>query len=490
MRLTFSRWAFCILLLRALHAEPQSPGVLAQAEAQGDLRFIHSLFHEVHASAFTQIPPQPPTDLFSGVAGVNLRDFIARVLRYYGHIRVDHTSLGFPPSLAAALKLHLVFFPLPLKFFQGRAYLDCTVEGIPFGAELLELNGHTLPQILERFAQTVPIRETDGTIDDLRLEDSFSYLYYITFGPAQRWRLLVRSGGKQHKVEIAMREDNPLAFARRSLQKPQYQEPIAAFFNTQQRVAILALNTFFPPDKERSTAEAWNSMLYQFHEEARRTNMENLILDLRINRGGVMFLAAVAATWFIEQPVEDKTNSRARARVLPYREWLSRINGMAANEQLIRETEQHLQKEFSDTRVNGYFAPRRGWARYLTLYPVVQRHPFRKVFILVSRATYSAAVFFARLVKLGNPNALLVGEETGSPGDGHSAEILLSYRLPRSGLLLEIPMVAVQFDPVLPGQKPGRGLLPDIVSVQKAEDFVQERDTQLESIHALLSERR
>ena len=100
----------------------------------------------------------------------------------------------------------------------------------------------------------------------------------------------------------------------------------------------------------------------------------------------------------------------------------------------------------------------------------------------MSRATYSAAVNFARLVKLGNANTIIVGEETGSPGDGHSAEILITYRLPHSGLLFEIPLVQVQFNPLLPGQEKSRGIKPDTVSIETPADFLSGRDAQLELV--------
>jgi hypothetical protein len=111
--------------------------------------------------------------------------------------------------------------------------------------------------------------------------------------------------------------------------------------------------------------------------------------------------------------------------------------------------------------------PRRGFE----LTPVQQAHAFKKVYILTGPATYSAAVNFARLVRLGNSNAVIVGEETGSPGDGHSAEILLTYKLPASGLLFEIPLVRVAFAPVVAGQKPARGLCP-ILSSLKARQIL------------------
>jgi hypothetical protein len=90
-------------------------------------------------------------------------------------------------------------------------------------------------------------------------------------------------------------------------------------------------------------------------------------------------------------------------------------------------------------------------------------------------------VSFDRLVKLGNKNAVLVGEETGSAGDGHSAEILVNYKLPASGLLFEIPLMRVEFSPLVAGQKPDRGLVPDLPVRETIADFAASRDAVLEA---------
>ena len=139
-----------------------------------------------------------------------------------------------------------------------------------------------------------------------------------------------------------------------------------------------------------------------------------------------MLFSAVAAQWFIEDALDDKSVSRARTRVLPYREFVQAINGQAANGTALAEAEKHLQTFFGDKMQNGYFDTRKAEARFLELKPIPVAHRFKRVFILIGPATYSSAVNFARYLKIANKNVILVGEETGSPGDGHSAEILVS----------------------------------------------------------------
>lgn len=462
---------------------------LSGEAALQDFRVMQTILAQAHATAFAQIPKAPLPDLFAREKQVAIRDFISRVLRYYRGIQVDHTGLGFSPELIESLELKTAFFPFPLKFFRGRAYFDCAYREIPFGAELVAINNRPLPAILKRFAEITSIENDRGDSDDYRLSESFSLLYYIAEGPASRWELRLNAQNQTTEVIIDTTSSGSAAFVpRKSTELPYRTKPIYVMFNPQIRAAYLAINTFMPAGKDLDSIENWSEALFNFHREAARQNAENLVIDLRANRGGVMLFSAAAAAWFVEKRVEDKSRSRARVRMLPYREAVHAINSIAANETMLRETEQHLQSDFADKMLEGYFETRNLAARYLTLSPIPQAHRFRKIYILLSRATYSAAVNFARLVKIGNAKVVLVGEETGSPGDGHSAEIIVTYRLPNTGLLFEIPLVQVEFNPTAPGQEKGRGLKPDIISEDTVADFLSGRDVQLDLVSELMAQ--
>lgn len=487
--------ALVIALLPGIEAEAPvtaskaRSGLLEAESARQDFRVMQSIFSQAHATAFAQIPKPPLPDLFAGKKQVNVREFVTRLLGYYRGIQVDHTGLGFSPELIESLGLKTALFPLPLRFFQGRAYIDCVYKDVPFGAELLRINGQTIPEILKRFNTVAAVLNERGQSDDYRLGESFSFLYYMVEGPRSQWRLSLAENAATREVFVETGDGSGAAFvSRKSMAQPNYAQPVYMMFNPQLKAAYLAINTFMPSGKELDSIESWHNMLFAFHREAAQRKVENLVIDLRVNRGGVMLFSAAAASWFVERRIDDKSRSRVRSRVLPYREYVQAVNSMAASEQILLDTEKHLQTGFSDKMIDGYFETRHSEARYLTLTPVEQAHRFRRIYILISRATYSAAVNFARLVKLGNANVVLVGEETGSPGDGHSAEILITYKLPQSGLLFEIPLVQVQFNPLVPKQEKGRGLIPDFTIADTPADFLAGRDAQLAAVSEMMQQ--
>lgn len=483
----FTRLAVFVSLAALLYAAPapNRRNGIAAALATADFKTMHTIFAQAHASAFKQVPAGESPDLFKDSGTVSIRDFVIRALRYYRDLKVDHTGLGFSPELINELGLRNALFPFPLKFFAGRAYFDCEYHDIPFASEMTHINGRTLAEILTDMDKVSATRNKAGKWDDYRLEENFSFLYYMARGEEKEWNITVvpPGEGKPRIVAYRLREGgNPPLVLRRSASSSLYQQPITTLFNPSLKLAYIAINSFVPAGNQLDTVDSWHNHLNLFHQEAKARNPENLVIDLRMNRGGIMLFSAVAAQWFIEDPLADQSTSRARTRVLPYRELVQAINGQAANGAALGEAEKHLQTFFGDKIQDGYFDTRKADARFLELKPIPVAHRFKRVFVLIGPATYSSAVNFARYLKIANKNAILVGEETGSPGDGHSAEILVMYKLPATGLLFEIPLVRVLFSPLALQQLPGRGLMPDLPVAENAADFVSGRDTVLEAV--------
>lgn len=481
------------LPLLFLHAAPSRRAGITVREAQADFKIMHKLFAEAHATAFRQIPPGPAPELFKGDRPVQIRDFITQILTYYRGIHVDHTGLGFSPDLIAELDIKRAFFPYPLRFFRVelqpgvsgvRAFFDCETAEIPFASELLTIGGKSLATVLAELAAVAGMKNGQGEWDEFRLQENFAFVFYLRYGPQAAWTMEFRPPGEAALRTLSYRVAeirNLQPILRRGANHPQLTQPLFTMFNPSVKGAYLAINTFMPAAGQLDSVDSWNNHLNLFHQEARLKKSEYLVIDLRLNRGGVMLFSAAAATWFIDRPLKDTSRSKAHTRVLPYKELVHALSGAPANETMLGEVENHLRTGFADKIVDGYFPTRNPEARHLELTPINVAHQFKKIYILTGPATYSAAVNFARLVKLGNKNTVLVGEETGSAGDGHSAEILVNYKLPGSGLLFEIPLMRVEFSPVVPGQKPERGLLPDIVVRDTIADFVASRDTVLEA---------
>ncbi len=455
-----------------------------------DFKIMNAIFARSHATAFKQIPVRDAPDIFAGGDLVSLGSFIGRILAYYGRIHVDHTMIGFPPEVIENFGLKSRFFPLPLKFFDGRAYIDAKEKDIPFGAELTHINGKSIAEITEGFAEFPRARSGEIAWDSFYLSEQFSSWYFLSGKDTAPWRLRLLKGNPSKPVEIAFDPGvNPAPVKRMSLDR-EYMKPVLhSMFMDKHKLAYFAINSFMPSGTPFQSFEKWMEYFGQFNNESRRRGVATLILDLRQNRGGVMPLAAASSAWFIEAPVTDKSDSSVHTRLLPYREFALAINGQRASPADFDKLEKYLQTEFSDVMQDGYFATRKAGARYIDIQPLADIHRFQKIYVLIGRATYSAGVYFARLLKIANPKVVLVGSETGSAGDGHAAETLITYRLPETGVFFDVPLARVRFAPLVKGQIPGRGLMPDVELTESVADFLASRDGVLEALVSSIGEK-
>jgi C-terminal processing protease CtpA/Prc len=453
-----------------------------------DFKIMNAIFARSHATAFKQIPVRDAPDIFAGTDLVSLGGFIGRILSYYGRIHVDHTMIGFPPEVIESFGLKSKFFPFPLKFFDGRAYFDAKEKDISFGAELTHINGKSIKEIIEGFAEFPRARTGEAAWDSHYLSEQFSSWYFLTGKDTSPWRLRILRGNPPKQVEIDFDPGvNPAPVKRVSLEREYFKPVLHSMFMDKHKLAYFAINSFMPSGTPYQSFEKWMEYFGQFNNESRRRGATTLILDLRQNRGGVMPLAAASSAWFIEAPITDKSESSVHTRLLPYREFALAINGQRAAPADFDKLEKYLQTEFSDVMQDGYFATRKSNARYVDIQPLADIHRFQKIYVVIGPATYSAAVYFARILKLANPNVVLVGSETGSAGDGHAAETLITYRLPESGIFFDVPLARVRFAPLVKGQVPGKGLMPDVALAETAADFLAGRDGVLEALVASLA---
>ena len=102
-----------------------------------------------------------------------------------------------------------------------------------------------------------------------------------------------------------------------------------------------------------------------------------------------------------------------------------------------------------------------------------------RVFLLTSHRTFSAGVVFDSAFKY-NKMGTVVGQETGGRIDFLSDPLFLE--LPNSKLRAKIPVAIL----VLPGEDPDRGVIPDVKVEYSPEDYLNERDKDLEVVKELI----
>jgi C-terminal processing protease CtpA/Prc len=104
------------------------------------------------------------------------------------------------------------------------------------------------------------------------------------------------------------------------------------------------------------------------------------------------------------------------------------------------------------------------------------------VVVLVDAAVSSATFRFAHLVR-AHRLGVLVGQPTGGNQRGTTGGAILFLRLPRSGIEVDVPLIA----DVPPGDPPDAGLTPDVVTAPRPADLAAGVDTELAAARTYLA---
>ncbi len=101
------------------------------------------------------------------------------------------------------------------------------------------------------------------------------------------------------------------------------------------------------------------------------------------------------------------------------------------------------------------------------------------LYVITDGMTFSAAAIISSHLK-GRNRALFVGDETGGTFNGTVAGVMPIVKLPHSKLKLRVGLMTIK--PEQQTQKEGYGVLPDVYIKPTEEDFLSEKDVELEYI--------
>lgn len=363
-----------------------------------------------------------------------------------GHLQIGQAQ---DPPYAGFLQGTFKSFPLTVRYFQGRLYVWANYSNHSHwqrGDELYTINGYTIDQLKHRFYQHTLADASIESSRDQIWQKEFAARYFWWVEQPEQFVITYRpkdSTALQVDTLDALTMQSMAVWAQKRQQIPQKPLGLEALYTLQFNgsTAILQLKNF---ELHRWQAydlepEGFYAAIFQ---RLRRENVQQLILDLRDNKGGERsFVDAFLSYLPLRGP---KTTYQTCYR-----------HG---------EAPQH------------YRLPKRS-PQY-----------FRgKLCVLINGATYSSASLVAQYAQAYG-GATLMGTETGSRRAGFLGGTVSKRQLPHSGTVVTIPtMLVEQHDPQLldaPATLPmGVQALPPHYIVPTLPAALADRDELLE--HAL-----
>ncbi len=238
--------------------------------------------------------------------------------------------------------------------------------------------------------------------------------------------------GKPYDIKVALQN---------SKHKGPFQLKFLDYKELGTHTAYLKVNTF-TAKLEQADVDLFNNQL---------SNMENLVLDLRGNTGGDIFLMCHFLKFFIKKPIcpIEFPQELIKGVLLPT---------LDSN----RRKQINYVKEFN----------RNGYGKLIPFSNAYKN----KLYILVNGGTFSATSIFANTLSLAK-RGILIGEETGGGRNNINAGTYFNSRLKNTAIVYSIGMIPFKLPE--PSLTIGHGIIPDIKINYTLEDYLDNKDLEL-----------
>ena len=169
------RWSFWIVLSLVAGVSAQDTQLrqsYTSEEINDDLDRMQQILISMHPGLHLYITPEDLEKEFAAIRlgsseTQSLRNAFLKFAAIVDKVRCGHTYASIPTSAQEELNRDAVFFPMPLKFLEGRAYVNHKRVELPCGVEVLSVNGIAISKLAP---QLMPFVTGDGYVDEYRFE--------------------------------------------------------------------------------------------------------------------------------------------------------------------------------------------------------------------------------------------------------------------------------------------------------------------------------
>lgn len=464
----------------ALAVAGAGPATTASATGlAGDIRILRRAYETMHPGLYRYATPQQMNRWFSELEAAwadepPLRDLYLSLSRFLARIKCGHTYANFynqKKDVASALFAGPDKLPFHFRWLGGRMFVTAYGgDALPRGSEILAIDGRPVEEIV---ASLMPYARADGSNDakriaQLEVQGFDRFETFDIFFALERNR-----SGAPFDVRTSrgpMRLD-PIDLTTRRAQMPSRANEDNAPMWTLELDGTGAARLVMPDWSTYDTKWDWRRFLDDSFGQLASHNVQSLIVDLRGNEGGEDCGDEIIARC-IDAPLQRASyERRVRYRKSP------------ADLDPVLDTWDPSFKDWGNDAqplANGFYRliEKDGASRA----PITPKGPrFRGKLIVLVDATNSSATFqFANTVQ-GSRLGVLVGSPTGGNLRGINGGAFFFLRLPASGLEADLPVIGTF--PATP--QPDRGLTPDILVTDSAEDIAAGRDAVLDLARAV-----
>ena len=436
---------------------------LSAESLEADLTLLERAFRELHPGRTRYLSSDQFDSLFADYRRrvskpMSRREAYLVFSQLTASLRCGHTHAN--PYNQSSLFQNLVLggadkLPLAFRWVDGLAFVTRVVyvgDQLPIGSEILAINGQAMATLRDTLMTLV---KGDGSNDASRLQqltltglsdwEAWDIYQPMLQPPGESdYTLRIRDpAGGQRDVDVPRiaRAERIDAWKAAGLKLPYSIDDMWHYECTDDQIAVLTLGTFSVWTMQRD----WQALLDSAFQNMASNKVRDLIIDVRGNEGGADEVLLVLARHLMR---EDARYEGGEDR-LAYQRMPDELRPYAYS-----WSDEYLDwgKAVAPSP-DGLFAMVEQDA---TLRIMGNRKAYAGRVYLLTDASNSSATFHLANIMRKTGRALLVGSTTGGSQRGITGGQIIFFRLPNSGIEIDIPLIATNF----PGA-PDSGLVPD-----------------------------
>lgn len=424
------------------------------------------------------------------------RDFyniISQLTDFEGSL---HNATRLPDNYLKNLrKENSGYFPYPVKWVDGKWIINFEGGEIPLGAELVEINRVPVSGIIQNLYKYYTTDGDNTTGKRIGIGANFSRYYRVHYGRSDEFQVLFKRQGADSPETMTIKSvgytDYYMNFNNR------YSKPVDHLFyddfeeaekykfeQLDNLTGLLTVYTFSMGNETTEEHKTYLGFLDSVFYKIKTENLENLIVDIRYNGGGTDPNDLVTYSYLTQRNFQENIQAWISFKKIPYLKYIYTKTPRFLRPFGIRKYNKMFQEDFYVEKENGFYEG-----------PLSDDHQIRtpnenaftgKVYLLISPRVASAGSLFAAMVA-GNENTTVVGEETMGGYYGHNGHSPLGYILPKSKIETFFSAVNLEQDvPQKSNQLYNRGIIPDYEVSQSYEDYLTQKDTQMDFVLDLI----
>lgn len=413
-------------------------------------------------------------------------NLIAKLTDYEGSL---HNDTSIPNKKWQNLRKEKSgYFPLPIKWIEGKWIVNFKNGEIPLGAEIISVNDIPISNLITELGKYYTTDGINMTGKRLGIRAHFPRYYRLKHGLQDDFRIIYRKHNAEKNEEIIIKGVSYAKYYKRFNKRHSrpFDQIYYADLEPSQKYSfkqinsssgILKVHSFGMGNETSEEHKKFAKFLDSVFTQINKSNLKNLIVDVCQNGGGDDPNDLITYSYLAQRKFQENKQAWISFEKIPLLKYYNIGIPKFIRPLVVGKYNKELQEIFPLEKNGKYYQDENSHDHKIRL---PKEKAFNgKIYLLISPAVASAGSLFASMVA-GNENTTVIGEETMGGYYGHNGHTPLEYKLPKSKIVTQFSIVNLEQDvPKKSNQFYDRGIIPDIEINQTYDDFLNNKDTQL-----------